>query len=172
MLQYLLPPNRKEALRKKLRGLKQYFRQVFSQADSCRLDVSDSDWYDFWHYHPDRYGYGNLNWPMRARHSEALAKVFDRYAQQLHEFKKPYQLWIWLDIRNASQDAVFVHSPNPNHDDFPLVVDGAEWGISEVSQHFEGLLPGYRLRAGRFGESDSYFVYCPDVGLSIERANP
>lgn len=74
MLQYVLPPNRKEAPRKKLRGPKRYFRRVFSQADSCRLDVSDSAWYDFWHYHPDRYGYGNLNWPMRARHIQALAK--------------------------------------------------------------------------------------------------
>lgn len=123
MLHELLPPNRKEAPRKKLRGVRRYFRGVFSKVESFTLDVTDGVWYDFWHYHPDWYGYGNLNWSMRARHLEALARSFGRFAQQLSQFHEPYQLWIYLDVQDAAQDAVYVHTPNPNRDDFPMVAE-------------------------------------------------
>lgn len=171
MLHKLLPPNPKEAPRKKLRGLRGYFRGVFNKAASFNLDVSDGAWYDFWHYHPDWEGYGNLNWPMRARHIDAPALLFTRFASQLSQYPKPYQLWIYLDVNDAAQDAVFVHTPNPNRDDFPMVADSAEWGLSEVSAYFERLLPGCRLRAGRWGNS-GLCVYSPDVGISLEEVKP
>lgn len=168
MLQHLLPPNRKEAPRKKIRGLKRYFRRVLARAEACDLDLDEDSWFEYMHEHCDWPGYGNVSWPMRARHLEALAIVFRRCAEQLKAFSKPYQLWIYLDVHQAAYDAVFVHSPNPNRDNFPLVVEGAVWGIEEVSQYFQRMLPGHPLRAGRVGDGDSYYVYSPSIGLSLE----
>ncbi|HLN60831.1 MAG TPA: ankyrin repeat domain-containing protein, partial [Symbiobacteriaceae bacterium] len=170
MMQRLLRPNRGEAPRKKLRGLRRYFRRVFARAESETLELEADHWFDLKHYHADRYGYGNLSWPMRARHLEAMATVFKRYARELSQFEKPYQLWIYLNTRDAGQDAVFVHSPNPQHDDFPVLLDDADWGITEVSRYFEGLLPGFRLRAGRWGNSECYYVYASGVGVPLERS--
>lgn len=170
MLHRLLPPNQKEAPRKRLRGLKRYFRGVFSKVEAFELDVSEGAWYDFWHYHPDWYGYGNRSWSMRARHLEALAKMFARSTQQLTQLNRPYQLWMYLDAHDSSQDAVYVHSSNP-HSEFPLVADWADWGLSDVSTYFECLLPGFRFRAGRWGNSGLY-VYSPDVGISLEEVKP
>lgn len=166
MLHRLLPPNRKEAPRKKLRGIKRYFRRLFSKVEALELDVSEGAWYNFWHYHPDWYGYGNLNWPMRARHLEALAKAFGRFAQQLATSSRPYQLWIYLDANDSSQDAVYIHTPNP-HSEFPRVMEWADWGCSEVSEYFEALLPGIRLRAGRW-KSAEYYLYATDIGIALE----
>lgn len=152
--------------------MKRYFRSVFRQAESYTLDVGQCSWFDYMHYHPDRWGYGNLGWRMRARHLEALAKVFDRFARELSRFERPYQLWIYLDVHDASYDAVFIHSPNPNHGNFPMVLEHVEWGIDEVSTYFESLLRGHRLRAGRWGDSNSYYVYSPDVGVSLAKGTP
>lgn len=163
MLAHLLPPTRREAPRKKLRGKKRYFRRVCARAEALSLSVGDEDWYDLWHYHPDWYGYGNRSWAMRARHLEAVA--YAQCARQLSRFSQPYQLWIYLDAHDASQDAVYVHSPNPNRSNFPLVFDGAEWGVSEVAQFFADLLPGYRLMAARL--PGGYLVCSPDVGLPL-----
>jgi hypothetical protein len=173
MLHRLLLPNRKEAPRKKIRGLKRYFRRVFRGAESFCQDVNldESSYFAYHHYHPDRFGYGNLNWRMRARHLEAIAFVFATLAQQLNQFDKPHQVWIYLDA-DAQYDAVYVHSPNPNGDNFPLTLDDAEWGVPEVSGYFEALLPGYHLRAGRWSNSDSYYIYSPDLGVPLERAQP
>ncbi|MDF2629689.1 MAG: hypothetical protein K0R39_3520 [Symbiobacteriaceae bacterium] len=161
MLHQLLPPNRKEAPRKKRRGLKRYFRKVIARAEAASLDLDETSWFDYMHEHPDWYGYGNLGCRMRVRHLEALAIVFRRYAEHLKTWSKPYQLWIYLDARDAAYDAVYVHSPNPHGDDFPWVPDDTVWGIAEVSRHFEKLLPGYRLRAGRYGNADAFVQ--PDI---------
>ncbi len=95
MIQDLLPPNPRMVPKKKLRGRKRYVRKVLKIAANYDLETTKSDWYDGWHYHPDRHGYGNLGWRMRAPHLEALATAFVRWAEQLVHFHKPYQL---LDI--------------------------------------------------------------------------
>lgn len=171
MLHKRLPTNHQAAPRKRLRGLRGYFRGVFKAAASFHLDVSDDAWYDYWHYHPDREGYGNLNRRMRAQHIEALSLLFGRFTRQLCQYSRPYQLWIYLDVHDAALDAVYVHSPNPNEDDFPLVADCVEWGLVDVSAYFERLLPEYRIRAGWWGNSGLY-VYSPDIGVSLEEAKP
>lgn len=98
-----------------------------------------------------------------------LAKVYSKFAQQLTQLNKPYQLWILLDCRDASQDAVYVHTPNPNADNFPLLLDSVEWGIGDLSRYFEDMLPGCHLRAGRMGGSGPYLLYSPEYGIALEK---
>jgi hypothetical protein len=170
MIHQLLPPNPNAAPKKKLRGRGRYIRKMLTEATTQRVGAGHSEWYDQWHYHADWDGYGNLGWPLRETILRALATAFDRFAKQLPELNKLYQIWIYMNAGDSGQDAVFVHTPNPNQSEFPLVFDEATWGVPALSNYFEGLLPGYRIRAGtqKWMGADIYFVYSPDVGIALE----
>ena len=170
MIQDLLPPNPRMEPKRKLRGRKRYIRKVLKFAATFGLGNTASDCYGRWHYHPDRHGYGNSGWRMRAPHLEALATIFGRLAELLCHFHKPYQLWIYLDAEHSAQDGIFLYSPNPNSEDFPGVFGEVTWGLPVIEEYFERLIPGHKLRAGhsRWENHDVYFVYAPGVGVSCE----
>jgi hypothetical protein len=43
---------------------------------------------------------------------------------------RPWQSWLVLDAGDSSQDAVFLHTPNPNRDNFPYPFNGVAWGAT------------------------------------------
>lgn len=165
----LFPPDPSAAPRKKLRGRRSYFRRLCREVDQLALDFSDEGWFDRWHHHPDWRGYGHLDWSVRRQHLEVLAYSFDALAGRLGGFPKSYQLWLVLNPRDSSEDGVFIHSPNPNEDNFPVSQD-VEWGVPLLSDYFESLLPGYSLRAGKGGSESAvvYFLYSPQHGVPLE----
>jgi hypothetical protein len=48
-------------------------------------------------------------------------------------FDKPYQSWLFLDEDDAGQDAVFIHIPNPNKDNFTLKIEKLNWESNMLS---------------------------------------
>jgi len=172
-----LPPRPWKAPQRKFRGQAKYFRQVLRHAEAFRVDVDPQCWWDFWHYHADWEGWGNLGWRYRLEHLRALAVVFRRVLEASPSIPVPVQAWISLDLDDARDDAVFIHSPNPNRPDFPFYPDaparealkglsgeGARattasctWGVGTLDATFAALLPERRLRVGRCswpGEND------------------
>ena len=62
---------------------------------------------------------------------ECLRQLFALYQQLcdlVEHWKKPTQAWVVIDAVDSSQDALYLHSENPNGDNFPYEFDRVDWG--------------------------------------------
>ncbi|WP_251132145.1 hypothetical protein [Exiguobacterium sp. ERU656] len=57
---------------------------------------------------------------MRTAHVKALFHLMNELDTALQTWGQPYQLWIELSQLDAGLDAVFIHTNNPNDDNFPI----------------------------------------------------
>lgn len=107
---------------KKRRGLTRYFRKLEKHNDLegfAALVSGKESWFDFGHTHYDWEGLGNNSWKRRKPHLDTLFRNFDLYPDRLKLIEKPFQLFIQLYDYESSDDAVFIHTENPNQDNFP-----------------------------------------------------
>ena len=93
-----------------------------------KLDFSGGhrSYFDFWHLHVDFDGDGNKNWKTRKKFLDEQLKAFDYLKTKLVDYPHKFQLWIGVDEEDSSQDGVYLHSPNPNNEYFPHIVDNDE----------------------------------------------
>jgi hypothetical protein len=173
MLHLSLNPSK--APRRKLRGKKRYFREVIQKAESFSISPQEGDWWEFWHYHADWPGWGNLGWKLRLEHLRALAIVFRRICHAKMQFSTPFQSWIHLDAEDAGCDAVFLHSPNKNRDSFPWKPERVRSSTAELDPLVSKLFPDMSVRVVLYGVSESSsrcstacILYSPDVGVPLE----
>ena len=156
---------------KHFRGQKRYYQQVYRKAQAFVPDLTPDHWYDFWHYHADWPGRGNLCWKHRRAHIAAHCQVFKTFVRLTADYSLPYQLWIELPIGDARQDAVYFHTPNPNGDGnhFPTTLVHVEWGLPALEQYFSKVLEmSLRAGIGRSPRGDTFFIYSPLHGTSLE----
>ena len=91
--------------------------------------LEDDMWFDFWHTHYDWPGFGNHRWKSRKPHLDALFRNFEHYAEHLNKWGKKFQLFIQINNSDSSQDAIYIHTKNPNflecpgHTEFPYLPD-------------------------------------------------
>lgn len=109
----------------KRRGLRRYFRNLKNQKLPEFLDFSDSEqpWFDFYHLHIDDTGLGNRSWKARKQHLNALSDLAGKVEAALQQYPKDYQYWIEIDQNDSVEDAVYIHSHNPNGSTFPIRLD-------------------------------------------------
>jgi len=139
---------------KKLRGGRRYYRALTSRAESFRIDLSETSWYDLWHTHFDWCGYGRRGRRHRRPHLEALFTAFGRALDQAKESRKPVQVFVSIaSVAECEQDALYVHTPNPNGTPFPYRFNGVVWGVKppdSVRHHLA--VPHWRV--GRIQSND------------------
>lgn len=106
---------------KKFRGKRRYFRNLEKETHvkNYGLGFDENSWFDFWHTHLDYYGYGNYSIKIRKQHLKGLFNLFNELEGELKNWGKPYQIWIEISSNDASMDTLFIHSSNPNEDNFP-----------------------------------------------------
>lgn len=108
----------------KLRGNRRYYKKLDAWVKQFKFPkLSVDDWFDFSHQHVDWKGRGNQGMKHRRAHLQVLVQVFERTLESVSEWEKPCQIWIFVDERDSSQDAVFIHSANPNSENYPC-----DWG--------------------------------------------
>ncbi|MBD0296597.1 MAG: hypothetical protein ICV84_15595 [Flavisolibacter sp.] len=90
-----------------------------------------NSWFDFWHTHVDWKGHGNDSWEARLPYLNELVRLFNELKSELKQYPKEYQLWMLIDEQDSGEDAVYIHSPNPNEENFPLVVENVVAQISD-----------------------------------------
>ncbi|WP_163101614.1 hypothetical protein [Peribacillus alkalitolerans] len=114
---------------KKFRGKRRYFRNLLREVavEQYDLDFGKEGWFNLWHAHLDFYGFGNDSLRIRREHIKAHIDLYKNLLKKLESFEKPYQSWILIDDEDAGSDAVYIHTPNPNNDDFPLKVEKLNW---------------------------------------------
>jgi hypothetical protein len=113
---------------KKLRGGKRYYSRLYDKARTFTLDLRAGHWYDLWHEHFDRFGYSRRAGRVRAQHLRALFTAFRRVIAQLASTTEPVQVFVSIaPASEAEQDALYVHTPNPNGTPFPHPFEGVHW---------------------------------------------
>ena len=162
----------------RFRGQRRYFRHLARTAEGFDPGLTPASWADFSHVHLDWEGWGNRRWRYRRAHLEALVRVYRRFASQAPQLERPFQLWLFLSGRDAGEDAVYFHTPNPNGTAFPLQLGGATWGDPALTAFFAEQLPGPAPRVGVLTAHDphaeparttrSVYVYVPGVGEALE----
>jgi len=87
-------------------------------------------WFDFWHTHPDWKGRGNRCRENREAEIRLGYKLLE--AAQVLCAGAPRKIQAWLTVcPNSFDDAVYLHSGNPNGTPFPYEFEGVEWDNKE-----------------------------------------
>jgi hypothetical protein len=151
-----IPPEKREEYaedglpripRKRFRHARRYYRALRREAETLRVDIDG--WFDNWHTHPDWAGDGNRGARDRRRHLAAGFTLFRRLLEQAGQARGPVQVFMLIDALDSSQDAVYVHTPNPNGDNFPMRYENAEWDV-RVPVILRELLADADWELGRF----------------------
>jgi len=122
--------------------------QLLEKATAVNIDTSGSSWYDLWHLHLDMEGAGNKNPEARRACLEALRSAYERALSQLSGWSKPNQSWVLVDPTDSGQDAVYVHTPNPNKQNFPYEFDDVDWA-STIPRWITDVFPASQFQLGR-----------------------
>ncbi len=113
---------------KKLRGLRRYYKNLAIKNDFELCGTLDymkcpDAWFDRGHWHFDWWGLGNNSFKRRRPHLDKLFRHFEILIENAKWIKTEFQLFALILDNNSESDAVYLHSPNPNNSDFPIVWD-------------------------------------------------
>lgn len=164
-----IPPEKREIYRenagigyprKRFRHARRYYRTLRRRAESDCIPSGGQGWFDMWHTHPDWRGDGNRGARHRRRHLEAGFTIFERYLAEAARIGAPMQVFMSIDALDSSQDAVWVHTPNPNRDNFPFCFEGTEWSV-EPPVILREFLRGRPWQLGRAQGSPGFYWIRP-----------
>lgn len=145
---------------KKLRGGKRYYKGLRERASTFGLDLDSGRTYDLWHKHFDWHGHSRRGVRHRAEHLAALFVAFKRALVETSASSVPAQVFVSLaPACHSEQDALYVHTPNPNGTPFPHSFNGVRWDIA-TQLFFVG------LSMARHGKSARSRAKTKDGGLS------
>lgn len=156
---------------KKHRGLKRYYKNLASKVDDWSgLNFTDQEfaWFDLWHTHFDWFGYGNHSFDKRKPHLDKLFRHFELLKQKASELKTDYQIWATILDNDSASDALYLHTPNPNRDNFPWALNKLKSENTLTNQKLIKYLDELDGFEKLYGEADEAFcvVYKKDVGLT------
>jgi hypothetical protein len=117
---------------KKFRGKKRYFRELWKQTDVNASDIQLTEWFDFW-------GIGNDRLKFRKEHIKAHMALYNNFLKELETCNRSYQSWVLINMNDAGQDAVFIHTPNANSDNYPYKNHNIDWNCS-IPNFFKELI--------------------------------
>lgn len=160
----------------KQRGLRRYFRNLKSQKLPKFLDFSGSaqSWFDFYHLHIDNTGLGNKSWKVRKQHLDALLDLAGKIEAELQHYPKDYQYWIEIDEKDSVEDAINIHTQNPNGSTFPIRLNFDNEAEVSNPAIFEYLREkDYQIEKKKLIDADgrtgiTYFLYKSGVGIQIK----
>ena len=159
---------------KKFRGQKRYYKRLLKNDLDVYFDNLDfHSWFDFWHDHPDWFGYSKISWKHRKQHLVALMRRFNYLKGKLTSRTEDFQVFCIIDIKDSSQDSVYIHTRNPNQDNFPVQVEKhiGNIGISDQLWDFVES-SGYEWFFNQWNRDNEIvnliYIYEKNIGQSIE----
>ncbi|MFI5141372.1 MAG: hypothetical protein ACHQII_03350 [Bacteroidia bacterium] len=157
----------------RVRGLRRYYKNLATQIDSdkiSRLNFSDQNiWFDNWHLHFDWKGFGNNSFKRRKPHLDKLFRHFDLLAEKTKLLKTDFQLYSVLLDFDSSNDALFLHTPNPNHKNFPYKFENLSPNNNLINRDLENYiasLKGYTILFGK-AEENYCVIYKDKLGAAL-----
>ena len=127
--------------------------------DGSEPQLPVSEWFDLWHRHPapvSDAAPGPDAWRERLR---PLFAAWGRIGSAAGRLTRPWQSWLVIDPADPGRDAVYLHTPNPNRDNFPYPFAGVTWG-AEPPEGLAEFVAGSGAEVGRseYGGSVRYWV--------------
>ena len=162
---------------KKIRGQKKYYKRLLENDLDAYFDNLDfQSWFDMWHTHPDWRGYGNISWKHRHQHLKALVRWFNYLKEKISEKTEEFQIFMMVDINDSGQDAVFIHTANPNIENFPVQFEEHNNRLimsNQLKEFIESLnLEFFHHKWTRDNKPVSIvFLYDQAIGLPIKTTN-
>ena len=156
---------------KKYRGLRRYFHKLNLKTDRfSNLNFTDPAlaWFDHWHTHFDWEGIGNTGFKKRRPHLDKLIRDFETLEQKARSLPCDFQLWAMVYDFASDRDALYLHTPNPNQENFPVEIRDLRPGPTlKNRQLLEYLhqLTGFEKIYGN-GEQAFCILYKKDRGLT------
>ncbi|WP_266204153.1 hypothetical protein [Pontibacter kalidii] len=160
----------------KRRGLRRYFRNLKNQTLPEFIDFSGSEqsWFDFFHLHIDNIGLGNRSWKARKQHLDALFDLAGMVETKLQHYPKDYQYWIEIDEKDSVEDAIYIHTQNPNGSTFPFRLNfdnEAEVRNPVLLEYLK--IKEYQIEKKKLIDADgkigiTYFLYKGGIGTQIK----
>lgn len=96
----------------------------------CCIHNTEDMWYDYAHWHLTNEGEIKTE-KERVESLSFLIRWYERILKRVEHFPKPYQSWILIEdqLKNCHYDAVYLHTENPNQDNFPDRFDSVVWDV-------------------------------------------
>jgi hypothetical protein len=112
---------------RKLRGGRRYFRGLVQWPRRIQIRLGGDAWYDLWHTHPDSQGWSTGGARARQAHLIVLFEAFRRALAQAAGYDGPAQVFVTVNSKDSPGDALYVHTPNPNAQNFPYTFEPYRW---------------------------------------------
>lgn len=134
------------------------------------LDFSGgkNSWFDLWHTHVDWDGKGNESPQLRKIYLEKLLETFTQLKSELSNYPHEFQLWMIINVEDSSDDGVYIHTKNPNDDNFPLKVipsDSNQVNNSIISAFINQT--GLELISVNYDGSNYIYLYDSNFGGTL-----
>jgi len=111
-------------------------------------------WFDFWHDHPDMKCRANRAKSMVALLTYTLLQKAEGLCK---DREAPIQVWATL-CENTGDNAVFLHTANPNGTPFPYGFEGVEWGVSEPPEARGLIRSSHEVGRRQYDNETVYFI--------------
>ncbi|MFE4569724.1 hypothetical protein [Paenibacillus chitinolyticus] len=153
---------------KKFRGKKRYFRHLWKKVNDFYLQPDNESWFDFWHFHLDFCGIGEHSLKLRREHIKAHLALYNILLKRLERIEKPSQSWICIHEQDAGLDAVYIHTPNPNGDNFPHKLESIDWHY-KLPNAFKDLIDLDLFDVGYYKSDDGniYFIQSKEQVMKL-----
>jgi hypothetical protein len=134
------------------------------------LDLSGGpkSWFDLWHTHADWDGKGNNDWGARKNALNQLFETFNSLKLRLRKYPHAFQLWIMIDEGDSGNDSVYVHTKNPNAENFPVKIEiDRKITIKDKDlKQFVDSLDFEKIRV-QTSDGDIYYLFGKHIGISL-----
>ncbi|MBK8337043.1 MAG: hypothetical protein IPL03_10830 [Sterolibacteriaceae bacterium] len=102
-------------------------------SDAFSLELKPDSWFELMHWHPDMDGAGNASAEARSACLTIARQYLDKALAELSTWGKPSQCWFLAEENDSGEDAIYVHTPNPNRQNFPYPFEGVKWHVPAAS---------------------------------------
>lgn len=160
---------------KKLRGKKRYYRNLMKLDVPVLINFEDENknWFDFFHEHVINKDIKNNSIKSRIQHLEALFSLAQKYEHKLTVLKREFQFWINVNNMYKEDDAIYIHTKNPNESEFPIKVE--DYPELKTDSTLEQYLntKGYSIICfpvfdENNAKSINYYLYKENLGISLK----
>jgi hypothetical protein len=118
----------------------------------------DSEWFDLWHTHLFLKNVDLLEPPARREGLRALFAAWSPVETAAGRLTCPWQSWLVIDPAEPDQNAIYLHTPNPNCENFPYPFEGVTWGADPPGWLSEFIDSGVELGRSEYGGAELYWV--------------
>jgi len=134
------------------------------------LDFSggENSWFDLWHIHTDLHGEGNKSSELRKLYLSKLLETFIELKSELYSYPHEFQVWMIINVEDSSDDGVYIHTKNPNDDNFPLKVipsDSNQVNNSIIRAFINQT--GLKVISVNYDDSNYIYLYDSNFGRTV-----